>query len=47
MNRAWWLDPIVGLLIAEHAVAEGRDAWRSDGCCTAAPLSLRRDGRPA
>jgi divalent metal cation (Fe/Co/Zn/Cd) transporter len=35
---AWWLDPIVGLLIAGVAVKEGLDAWRGDGCCVASPL---------
>lgn len=30
---AWWLDPIVGLLIAGLAVHEGREAWRGDACC--------------
>jgi divalent metal cation (Fe/Co/Zn/Cd) transporter len=30
---AWWLDPVVGLLIASLAVTEGRDAWRGDACC--------------
>ncbi len=30
---AWWLDPVVGLLIAAVAVKEGVDAWRGDGCC--------------
>jgi divalent metal cation (Fe/Co/Zn/Cd) transporter len=30
---AWWLDPIVGLLIAGVAVKEGVDAWRGRGCC--------------
>jgi divalent metal cation (Fe/Co/Zn/Cd) transporter len=35
---AWWLDPIVGLLIAALAVKEGREAWRGEGCCVAAPL---------
>ena len=30
---AWWLDPIVGLLIAALAVKEGREAWRGEGCC--------------
>ena len=30
---AWWLDPLVGLLIAGLAVHEGREAWRGDGCC--------------
>jgi divalent metal cation (Fe/Co/Zn/Cd) transporter len=35
---AWWLDPIVGLLIAGLAVREGLDAWRGEGCCVADPL---------
>ncbi len=35
---AWWLDPIVGLLIAAVAVKEGADAWRGDGCCVGSPL---------
>jgi divalent metal cation (Fe/Co/Zn/Cd) transporter len=30
---AWWLDPLVGLLIAVVAVREGREAWRGDACC--------------
>jgi divalent metal cation (Fe/Co/Zn/Cd) transporter len=30
---AWWLDPMVGLLIAYVAVQEGREAWRGDACC--------------
>jgi divalent metal cation (Fe/Co/Zn/Cd) transporter len=30
---AWWLDPVVGLLIAGVAVKEGMEAWRGDGCC--------------
>jgi divalent metal cation (Fe/Co/Zn/Cd) transporter len=30
---AWWLDPVVGLLIAGLAVKEGREAWRGEGCC--------------
>jgi divalent metal cation (Fe/Co/Zn/Cd) transporter len=30
---AWWLDPIVGLLIAGLAVYEGREAWQGDACC--------------
>jgi divalent metal cation (Fe/Co/Zn/Cd) transporter len=29
---AWWLDPIVGLLIAAVAVKEGVEAWRGEGC---------------
>ncbi|HYJ20611.1 MAG TPA: cation transporter [Solirubrobacterales bacterium] len=35
---AWWLDPVVGLLIAAVAVKEGRQAWRGEGCCVASPL---------
>jgi divalent metal cation (Fe/Co/Zn/Cd) transporter len=30
---AWWLDPVVGLLIAYVAIREGREAWRGDACC--------------
>jgi divalent metal cation (Fe/Co/Zn/Cd) transporter len=30
---AWWLDPIVGLLIAALAISESREAWRGDACC--------------
>jgi divalent metal cation (Fe/Co/Zn/Cd) transporter len=30
---AWWLDPLVGLLIAGLAVQEGRASWRGDACC--------------
>jgi divalent metal cation (Fe/Co/Zn/Cd) transporter len=30
---AWWLDPVVALLIAYVAVREGREAWRGDACC--------------
>jgi divalent metal cation (Fe/Co/Zn/Cd) transporter len=35
---AWWLDPVVGLLIAVVAVREGAEAWRGDGCCVGSPL---------
>jgi divalent metal cation (Fe/Co/Zn/Cd) transporter len=35
---AWWLDPLVGLLIAGVAVREGIDAWRGEGCCVSSPL---------
>jgi len=35
---AWWLDPIVGLVIAGVAVKEGVEAWRGKGCCVASPL---------
>lgn len=34
---AWWLDPVVGLLIAAVAVIEGREAWRGEGCSCAGP----------
>ncbi len=30
---AWWLDPIIGLIIAAVAVKEGREAWRGEDCC--------------
>ncbi len=30
---AWWLDPVVALLIGYVAVQEGREAWRGDACC--------------
>jgi divalent metal cation (Fe/Co/Zn/Cd) transporter len=35
---AWWLDPMVGLLITAVAVKEGVDAWRGEGCCVSSPL---------
>jgi divalent metal cation (Fe/Co/Zn/Cd) transporter len=38
---AWWLDPVVGLLIAGVALKEGREAWRGEGCCVAAPVGSR------
>jgi divalent metal cation (Fe/Co/Zn/Cd) transporter len=34
---AWWLDPLVGLLIAVVAVREGLEAWRGEGCCVSSP----------
>lgn len=37
---AWWLDPIVGLLIAAVAVKEGVDAWRGEVCADCAPVVL-------
>ena len=39
---AWWLDPLVGLLVAAVAVKEGRDAWRGQGCCVSSPLDGAR-----
>ncbi|MEJ7753231.1 MAG: cation transporter [Candidatus Limnocylindrales bacterium] len=35
---AWWLDPMVGLLIAVVAVREGLESWRGEGCCVSSPL---------
>lgn len=35
---AWWLDPLVGLLIAAVAIKEGIEAWRGEGCCASSPL---------
>ncbi|MBA2637216.1 MAG: cation transporter [Solirubrobacterales bacterium] len=35
---AWWLDPVVGLLIAAVALREGVESWRGDGCCVGSPL---------
>ena len=35
---AWWLDPMVGLLIAGVAVKEGLEAWRGEGCCVSDPF---------
>ncbi len=41
---AWWLDPVVGLLIAAVAVREGLQAWRGQGCsCTTDPLVALRE----
>ena len=34
---AWWLDPLVGLLIAAVAVKEGMETWRGEGCCAGHP----------
>ncbi len=36
---AWWLDAVVGLVIAAVAVREGIEAWRGEGCCVAEPLA--------
>jgi divalent metal cation (Fe/Co/Zn/Cd) transporter len=35
---AWWLDPVVGLLLAGVAVQEGVESWEGDGCCVSSPL---------
>ena len=42
---AWWLDPVVGLLIAAVAVKEGAEAWRGEGCCVGSPLDGYARGR--
>jgi divalent metal cation (Fe/Co/Zn/Cd) transporter len=33
----WWLDPIAALVIAGAALREGREAWRGEDSCCAAP----------
>jgi Cation efflux family len=43
---AWWLDPLVGLLIAVVAVKEGREAWRGEGCCVSARPGLSTSPEP-
>jgi divalent metal cation (Fe/Co/Zn/Cd) transporter len=43
---AWWLDPVVGLLIAAVAVKEGLEAWRGEGCCVGSPLDGYAVGDP-
>ena len=35
----WWADPLTALVIAAVAVREGREAWRGESCCTAAPAA--------
>ncbi|MGC4885608.1 cation transporter [Micromonospora sp. DT227] len=32
-----WADPLAALVIAAVAIKEGREAWRGDACCAAAP----------
>lgn len=44
---AWWLDPVVGLLIAGVAVKEGVEAWRGEGCACVAIPSPPESGTPA
>jgi divalent metal cation (Fe/Co/Zn/Cd) transporter len=43
---AWWLDPVVGLLIAAVAVREGIESWRGEGCCVASPLDGAQFAEP-
>ena len=41
---AWWLDPLIGLLIAGVAIKEGLEAWSGEGCaCTSDPLAALRE----
>lgn len=41
---AWWLDPLIGLLIAGVAIREGLEAWRGEGCaCASDPLATLRE----
>ena len=30
---AWWLDPLIALVVAAIAVREGRKAWNGEECC--------------
>jgi divalent metal cation (Fe/Co/Zn/Cd) transporter len=30
---AWWLDPVIALVIAGVAIREGREAWQGKECC--------------
>ena len=39
----WWADPAAALVIAAIALREGRESWRGEGCCVAAPLPLDAD----
>ena len=38
---AWWLDPVVALLIACVAVKESGEALRGEGCCVSGPAPAR------
>ncbi len=33
----WWADPLVALVVAALAIAEGREAWNGDTACCATP----------
>lgn len=44
---AWWLDPVVGLLIAGVAVKEGVEAWKGETCTDCeSPLALLNQSGP-
>lgn len=30
---AWWIDPVVALLLGGWGIREGVEAWRGDDCC--------------
>jgi divalent metal cation (Fe/Co/Zn/Cd) transporter len=40
----WWLDPVVGLVIAVACVYAGRQTWRGEGCscteCAVSPVAI-------
>ena len=42
----WWLDPVVGLVIAAVAVREGREAWAGEGCACVTVPGLEPDDCP-
>jgi len=29
----WWIDPVIGLVVAAVAIREGRRSWRGEDCC--------------
>lgn len=39
---AWWLDPVVGLVIAAVAVKEGREAWEGEECACNTPIGFEQ-----
>jgi divalent metal cation (Fe/Co/Zn/Cd) transporter len=39
----WWADPVVALGIAALAIKEGRETWRSEGCCSTTPIGADAD----
>ncbi|MEV0781046.1 cation transporter [Streptomyces sp. NPDC050433] len=38
-----WADPVAALVIAAIAVKEGREAWRGEGCCVPASVTVDAD----
>ena len=43
---AWWLDPVVGILIAVVAVQEGVEAWRGEACDDCVPVGFDQSAQP-